>query len=97
MRAPGRCWRRPRPRVGAAAEFGLGDLYFRGMGVEVDKARAADHYERAAANGHIRAKTALATILYDGLGRPMDRLRGAKLFFEAADGRGVASRNIAPA
>ena len=29
----------------ASGEFGLGDMFFRGIGVEIDRVRAADHYE----------------------------------------------------
>ena len=43
----------------ASSKFMLGDVYFRGLGVDRDAAAAADHYESASEAGHMRAKTAL--------------------------------------
>ena len=87
MRARRRCcWRSPPRRAAPAGDFGLGDIYFRGHGRRGRPGRARRTITRGPPRkDHVRAKTALATILYDGLGRPMDRARGAKLFFEAAE------------
>ena len=41
--------------------------------------------KRAAAQGHTRAKLALAAILLNGEGRPADREAAGELFVEAAE------------
>ena len=46
----------------ASAEFGLGDLYYQGLGVTVDVAAAADWYQKAAEKGDARAQVALGSL-----------------------------------
>ena len=52
----------------ADAQYRLGDLYERGVGVTRDFETAADWYRKAAANAHAGAQFALAELYQDGRG-----------------------------
>jgi hypothetical protein len=52
-------WRAAAARGDAIAQYNLGVLYERGIGVEADIAKAKAWYERAAARNHADAKAAL--------------------------------------
>ncbi|MCG6975692.1 MAG: SEL1-like repeat protein [Acidiferrobacterales bacterium] len=45
----------------ASAQYSLGEMYEQGLGTEVDMQKAYQLYEKAAANGDVRAKHKLAS------------------------------------
>ena len=60
---------RPRAEAGdAEAMFGIGRLYDRAFGTARDNVAARQWYDKAAAMGHRRAKSALAYFLLEGFG-----------------------------
>ncbi len=74
----------------AMAQFRLGTLYERGVGVKTDLARAQVWYSRAAEQGNIKAMHNLAVLIAAGRpGSKPDYETAAKWFTEAAD-RGLA-------
>ncbi len=69
----------------APAEYRLGSLYEKGVGVSVDPAKAVEHYSTAAKAGNISAMHNLAVLFATGtLGAP-DFGSAAKWFTEAAN------------
>ncbi|MCW2275735.1 hypothetical protein GJ654_12970 [Rhodoblastus acidophilus] len=73
-------------RGDASAQFGLGDILYRGMvGGAPDHAAGADWYEKAADQGHRTAQLAMATIYRDGVGRDADPERFAHYMGLAAE------------
>ena len=61
-------------------------MYRNGIGVAVDKARAARLFEQAALAGDADAAFTLANMLRDGEGVPQDRLAAQRWLRRAADG-----------
>jgi len=53
-------------------EYGLGYMFWRGLGEERDMAKALDQLTRAAKNGHVAAKMGLGYIHLYGVGVPVD-------------------------
>lgn len=56
----------------ANAQFSLGGLYYNGDGVEQNYVKAREWYEKAAAQGHIEAKSCLGVLYYYGYGVTKD-------------------------
>lgn len=74
-------------RGDASAQFGLGDILYRGLaGGAPDQAAGAHWYEKAADQGHCTAQLATATIYRDGAGRDADVERFAHYMGLAAEG-----------
>lgn len=69
-----------------AADFTLGRMYDRGLGVKQDGSRARAWYERAAVAGHHGAQMALGYMLYRGDGVPRDRAEARRWLTLAAEG-----------
>lgn len=78
-------WRVDADEGGAAAQFGLGDLYENGLGTEPDPAQAAQWFERAATQGHGRAQARLGALYREGRGVARDFAKAAKWYRRAAD------------
>ncbi len=57
------------------AQFNLGVLYANGQGVLQDYATARGWYEKAAAQGDVKAQVNLGALYADGLGVPQDYVR----------------------
>jgi localization factor PodJL len=72
----------------AMAQFRLGTLYERGVGVTTDGARAQVWYGRAAEQGNVKAMHNLAVLIAAGSGKP-DYAAAARWFTEAAE-RGLS-------
>ena len=68
--------------VGAVSS---GDMLFRGLGGPSDPPAAADWYERAAVQGHVRAAVAIGSLLMAGQGRPQDKAAAGAWFEKAAE------------
>ena len=68
----------------APAQYRLGVLYERGLGVDRNLASARSWYERAADAGNVRAMHNLAVLLADGGGKP-DYTAAARWFRKAAE------------
>ena len=62
----------------------MGSMFWRGVGVARDAARAADYHAVAAAAGQTNAMSSLARAYHLGSGRPRDRRRAVELWREAA-------------
>lgn len=88
--AEGLSWLGQAARRGyAPAQYRLGSLYERGVGVSKDISLARDWYLVAARAGNVRAMHNLAVIDISGLAGPSDRSAAADWFRMAAD-RGMA-------
>jgi uncharacterized protein len=59
----------------AAAQFDLGQMYRKGLGVTQDHAEAVGWYRLAAAQGHIAAQYNLGLMYLEGLGVTQDQIR----------------------
>ncbi len=70
----------------AAAQFNLGILYRRGLGVPPDNQRAIGWFERAAVRGHPTAQFNLGLIYEQGIGVPPDRSAALRWYRRAAKG-----------
>lgn len=68
----------------AAMQSDLGTLYFEGIGVEKNPAKAAHWYEQAAQQGHPVGQTNFATQLLHGLGVGQDASAAAQWYEKAA-------------
>jgi TPR repeat protein len=71
------------------AEYNLGLLYARGLGVLQDFAKAAQYYREAAEQGNVDAEYNLAVLYSQGKGVPKDTNEAIKLFRQAADASDV--------
>ena len=67
-----------------AAQFNLGILYRRGLGVPPDQWRAIGWFERAAVRGHPTAQYNLGLIYERGMGVPPDRAAALRWYRRAA-------------
>ena len=67
----------------ADAKFYLGRIYRRGEGVEVDYGKAAQYFEAASVEDHIRAKVELAALYESGRGVERSAVRAIELYEEA--------------
>ena len=72
----------------APAQYRLGSIYEKGLGVPRDLAKAQDWYRRAADAGNVKAMHNLAVLYAEGAGGEPDLERAAVLFRQAAE-RGV--------
>jgi len=68
----------------AATQFSLAVLYEHGLGVPKDLWKAADLYQKAAAQGHAGAQTVLGWLYEHGEGVPKDLWKAADLYQKAA-------------
>ena len=68
----------------AEAQNYVGEIYDKGLGTAPDPARAAQWYEKAAAQGLKRAKINLGYLHEQGLGVPKDMTRALNLYREAS-------------
>ena len=68
----------------AAAQFNLGILYRRGLGVPPDNQRAIGWFERAAVRGHPTAQYNLGLIYEKGIGVPPNRSAAMRWYRRAA-------------
>lgn len=68
----------------ADAQNYVGEILLKGLGTAPDPAAAAGWFEKAAAQGHRRAKANLALLLEQGQGLPADPLRALNLYRESA-------------
>lgn len=66
------------------AQFKLGNMYLRGVGIELDKAKGIHWLKQAAQQGHASAKYNLACCYLSGIGVPQDKTTAVMMFNEAA-------------
>jgi TPR repeat protein len=66
------------------AQFKLGVLYLRGMGVKQNFKRAAGWFQRGAARGHVRSMVNLGSLYAGGRGVPKNNALAARWFRRAA-------------
>lgn len=69
----------------AQAQFYVGELYLRGLGVSRDESKAAGYLERAAAQNSARAQSVLGLLYLQGRGVAKDEAKAAELIRRAAD------------
>jgi TPR repeat protein len=69
----------------AEAQYNLGKLYAKGLGVKEDYKQAAKWYRQAADRGHAGAQVALGELHEAGQGAPRDHAEAAKLYRQAAE------------
>ena len=62
----------------------LGHLYYKGEGVDQDKAKAADYFEKAAEQGYSEAQFEIAKMYANGDGVEKDTKKAAQYFRKAA-------------
>ena len=68
----------------AEAQNYVGEIYLKGLGTEPDYAKAAQWFEKAAAQGSKRARINLGYIYEQGLGVPQDMAHALNLYREAS-------------
>ncbi|GGD19800.1 hypothetical protein GTQ45_03255 [Pyruvatibacter mobilis] len=73
----------------APAQYRLGTMFEKGVGVPENPTKARSWYERAAGQGNVKAMHNLAVMLAEGAGGPQDFAAAARSFTAAAD-RGLA-------
>ena len=66
------------------AEFKLGNMYLRGVGIELDRGKGIHWLKQAAKHGHTAAKYNLACCYMSGIGVPQDKTTAILMFSEAA-------------
>jgi len=69
----------------ATAQFKLGELYFRGLGVPKDEVEAVNWYRKAADQGHAIAQNYLGSMYRLGLGVAKDEAEAVKWYRKAAE------------
>jgi TPR repeat protein len=75
-------------------EFGLGEMYAKGEGVEQDFDVAVEMYMRAAVGGHAQARRILASAYEDGgLGREVSQAEALRWLTLAADSGDINAMN----
>ena len=79
-----RCTEKAQSGDGAAA-FDLALIHTTGYGVDFDDRQAVHWLEVAVAQGHLKAKTALGTYIYQGVGTEKNAKRGMSMIREAAE------------
>ena len=73
----------------AGAQFNLGLMYSRGLGVPENDAEAVKWYRKAAEQGHADAQTLIGMMYAGGLGVPKNDAEAVKWFHKAAE-QGIA-------
>lgn len=68
----------------AEAQNYVGEIYLKGLGTEPDYTKAAQWFEKAAAQGSKRARINLGYIYEQGLGVPQDMAKALNLYREAS-------------
>ena len=77
------------------AQYRLGGIYFFGVGVGEDKAKAAEWFHKAAEQGYAEAQYSLGALYVAGLGVAQDYSKAKQLFREAAEqGYAEAQHNL---
>ncbi len=88
-------WRPLAEQGHAEAQYNLGVMYDRGLGMTQDYAEAARWYRKAAEQGHARAQHDLGVMYGEGQGVPQDYARAVKWFRKAAEqGYAYAQSNL---
>jgi len=67
------------------SQYNLGNMYTKGVGVNINPARANSWYEKAASQGHVKAKYKLGLIYYEGNGVKKNYKTAFKWFKSAAE------------
>ncbi len=82
-------------RGNAEAQFCMGEMYSRGVGVTRDKATAAKWWRKASDQGHVGAQCNLGDMYHTGDGVTRDYAEALRLFAGASDkGDGKAMSNL---
>jgi hypothetical protein len=68
----------------ANAQFFLGAMYYEGLGVPKNAAKAVEWYQKAAAQGNASAQFNLGAMYYGGVGVPKDAVKAVEWFQKAA-------------
>jgi len=76
------------------AQFKLGVMYERGLGVHKDVAQAIRWYEKAASKRHTPALRSLASIYFAGSGVPKDQKKAFQLLSQAARGGDLEAKTF---
>lgn len=79
----------------SAAQWRLGELLERGLGVAKDESEAAVWYQKAATAGNIQAQTSLALLLEEGKGLPSNKAEALSWHLKAAQGGQAVSQYCA--
>jgi TPR repeat protein len=69
----------------------LGDLYFRGRGVDLDQSLAFNLFQKAAASGHPGAMLQVGFAYLEGAGVEKDLVQARKWLTDSADGGNIAA------
>ncbi len=77
----------------ASAQFYLGDMYDKGLGVPQDYQEAARWYQKAAEQGVASAQFSLAVMFFKGQGVPLDYAEAVKWYRLAAEQRHAGAQN----
>jgi TPR repeat protein len=67
------------------SQYNLGNMYTKGVGVNIDLSRANTWYEMAASQGHVKAEYKLGLIYYEGSGVKQNYKTAFKWFKSAAE------------
>ncbi|MFQ5619315.1 MAG: tetratricopeptide repeat protein [Rhodospirillales bacterium] len=82
-------------RGDAKAQYGLGVMYTKGLGVPQDDAKALQWYRRAAEQGDAGAQTILGLMYRNGEGVPQDDAKALQWYRKAAEqGHAIAQNNL---
>jgi len=85
-------WRPLAKKGDAEAQYYLGSMYEKGIGLKQDYGEAAKWYRRAAERGDIDAQNNLGALYVNGLGVPQDYVR-AHMWFSLSAAQDHASAN----
>ncbi len=85
-------WQGPAEAGDANCQFGMGQLYSNGFGVDLDDAQALHWYELAATQGHAKAQYRLAIMHQNGWGVPQSDEEAEKWYLMAAEQGHVESQ-----
>ena len=86
-------WKPLADKGNALAQSGLGDLYYRGLGVATDYQKAIKWYRKAIKQKEPLAQFSLGYMYYGGLGVPQDFQEAIKWYRQAAVKRHRSSLN----
>jgi TPR repeat protein len=85
-------WKGPAEAGDAGCQFGMGQLYSNGFGVDMDDAQALSWYGLAAAQGHAQAQYRLAIMHQNGWGVPQSDEEARNWYLMAAEQGHVQSQ-----
>ena len=83
----------PQPSLDAAAQYKLGMKYATGKGVPKDAAKAAEWFQKAAAQGHAAAQYKLGRMYFRGEGLSKDATKAVEWYQKAAAQGDAAAQN----